>query len=144
MVHVFCIFGIICPKVLDLYAIIYCRYFVYLKSGFPNPSLYQRTKLTLSPGREGVMLHGRFVSIPATDWTEVSGTGRKKRKLVYMSQAISGIRHFRKCLAISEQTTKKITGPELFVIFEFDRIKLLCFDCLLLCFIVFLFLFHFK
>ena len=46
----------------------------YLNNGFPSLSLYHKTRLTLSSGCDGVMLHGRFVNIPDTDDTLVTGT----------------------------------------------------------------------
>ena len=49
----------------------------YLNSGFPCLSLYQRTRLTLSSGFDGVMLQGKLVSIPLTLDTWVTGTGKK-------------------------------------------------------------------
>ena len=50
----------------------------YLNKGFPSLSLYHKTRLTLSSGCDGVMLHGRFVNIPDTDDTLVTGTVKEK------------------------------------------------------------------
>lgn len=50
--------------------------FLYLYRGLPNPSLYHRTMLTRSLGDDGVMLQGKLVSIPATDWILVTGTAK--------------------------------------------------------------------
>ena len=41
----------------------------YLNSGLPSRSLYHNTRLTLSSGCDGVMLHGRLVSMPDTEDT---------------------------------------------------------------------------
>ena len=37
--------------------------------------------LTRSVGEVGVMLHGKLVSIPDTDWILVTGTGSSKDKM---------------------------------------------------------------
>ena len=38
--------------------------------------------LTLSRGEDGVMLQGKFVSIPATDWILVSGTAKEAKEAI--------------------------------------------------------------
>ena len=54
----------------------------YLKRGLPSLSLYQRTKLTLSPALEGVMSQGRLVNIPLTDVTWVTGTATERKNII--------------------------------------------------------------
>lgn len=50
----------------------------YLYSGLPSPSLYHKTILTRSVEEAGVMLQGKLVNIPATDWMRVTGTAKER------------------------------------------------------------------
>lgn len=51
----------------------------YLYFGFVIPSLYQITKITLSPGTGGVILHGSLPIEPCTASEIMSGTAIKKK-----------------------------------------------------------------